>query len=157
MAEYKVGEKVRGYGVRTGALYTGTVVPKSAHHLLGAESRILIETANGVKARPERYANIKNVERITEVSNYRYVENLVGPKPKPVEEPTHPTPWTNSGRRVLDSNGKVVLVVEKGNFNVGDYNKDLNMAPAYELARVIAEAVSEKYAAPKVEDSKSPF
>lgn len=155
MAKYKVGEKVRGYGIRTGNLYTGTVITDWAS-TPGSECYIKIETQDGQKVHPGRQANIKNVERITEVSNHRYVENLVGPKPEPVEEPTHPTPWTNLGRRVLDSNGKVVLVVEKGNFNVGDYNKDLTMAPAYELARVIAEAVSEKYAM-KVEDSKSPF
>jgi len=94
-----------------------------------------------------------NLEGIEEMS---YVKNLVGPKPEPVQEPKFPTPWTSDGSNVLDANRKVVLKVRTGGYIQSEYVKDLPMAERYELAKVIAAAVTQFYAK-TVEDSKSPF
>jgi hypothetical protein len=91
-----------------------------------------------------------NLERVEEMS---YVKNLVGPKPEPVQEPKHPTPWTSKGRDVLDANGSVIFRVQ----HRGAYNNDVSMSEAYDLARIVAEAVTAKFAQAKVQDSPSPF
>jgi len=150
--KFKSGDRVRGTGIVSGTRYEGTVVPvRSSIYGLpeGAETHIKVtKVISGSGQSVGNGAYINNVERIEEMA---YVKNLVGPKPEPVQEPKHPTPWASSGRDVRDANGNAVLRVTTRN------TRDLvPMDQAYELARVIAEAVSEKFAS-KAEDSPSPF
>lgn len=87
---------------------------------------------------------VSNLERINEVSR-----ELVGPKPKPLEEPEHPTPWSYTGNLLLDANGKKITRLAKGD----PYNS-LSLVKAELLAKVIVEAINEKY---KVEDAPTPW
>lgn len=81
--------------------------------------------------------------------------SVVGPKPEPVPEPTHPTPWRTKGRRILDANGKVVFIVKQTSDTAEGLPHDIGMTLSYELARVVAEAINAQYRT--VESSKSPF
>lgn len=95
-----------------------------------------------------------NLERIEEMT---YNKNLVGPKPEPVQEPKHPTPWRYSGRRILDANGGVVFIVRQTARTEAGMVLDIDMSTVYELARVVTDAVNEKFAPSKAQDSPSPF
>jgi hypothetical protein len=95
-----------------------------------------------------------SLEGIEEV--VAYVKNLIGPKPEPVQEPKFPTPWTSDGSNVLDANRKVVVKVQYGGYGQGEFSANLPLSERYELAAVIAKAVTEFYKA-KAEDSDSPF
>lgn len=85
-----------------------------------------------------------------------YVKNLIGPKPEPLKDPTFVAPFHSDGRNVVDANDKVVTRVQFGGYGTGTFRSELSMAEGYELARVIAVALSE-YFSKKVEDSESPF
>lgn len=89
---------------------------------------------------------VSNLERINEVASTR---NLVGPKPKPLEEPEHPTPWSYSGNLILDANRNKVMRVGKG-----DPYGTLSPTKATLLASAIVEAMNEKY---KEEDAPAPW
>lgn len=77
------------------------------------------------------------------------VRNLVGPKPKPLEEPEHPTPWSYSGNRIFDANAKHVMRVGKG-----DPYGTMSLQTATLLAAAIVEAINEKH---KEEDGPAPW
>lgn len=87
-----------------------------------------------------------NLERIEEVTNYN---NLVGPKPEPVREPEHPTPWVRQGRVILDANGVQVLKVSKSS----EY-QSIPLDKAYKLTQALVDAVNGKFSK---EDAPSPF
>lgn len=97
---------------------------------------------------------VSNLERINEVP---YANNLVGPKPEPVKEPKFVTPFRHDGRNIVDANRRVVLNIRYGGYILDTYRTELPMAEACELARLIAEALTEKFAPAKVADSESPF
>ena len=89
-----------------------------------------------------------DLERVEDMSS----TTLVGPKPEPAKEPQHPTPWKAEGRRILDANGREVFRIRSK-----AASDEVPMAVAYELARVVANAVSAKFAPAAVKDSDSPF
>jgi ribosomal protein L35AE/L33A len=154
MAGFQIGEEVQGEGVNSGALYKGRVIRKYGN--FGGECKIRITEIigdRGIGQRVGTEANIKNVQRSSEVA---YVSNLVGPKPEPTPEPKFVTPFRSDGSNVVDANGKIVIRIQYGGYTPNAYRSELPMAERYELARLVAEAPSEKFAA-KVEDSKSPF
>lgn len=149
-----MGEEVTGEGVNSGAIYKGKVIRPYPKYDDGSECKILItEVISGIGQKAGSEANIKNVKRSNEVA---YVNNLVGPRPEPAKEPEFVTPFRADGRNVVDANGKVVFRVQFGGYRTNGYREELPMAKGYELARLAAEALSEKFAKP-VEDSKSPF
>jgi hypothetical protein len=152
MAKFQVGDKVRGIGINSRAVYQGVVVSTRAT-VHGADAMIKVTKVEQGFGQPVgSEANISNVERIEEMT---YVKNLVGPKPEPVQEPKHPTPWTFKGRDVLDANGKVIFRIQvRGMYN--NNNNDVPMADAYELATIVARSVNAKFGK-KAEDSPSPF
>lgn len=89
-----------------------------------------------------------NLERIEEMTNYN---NLVGPKPEPVKEPDHPTPWRRQGRVIIDANGVQVLKVRESS----EY-ETIPTEKAFRLASVLVDAVNALFPASK-EDAPSPF
>lgn len=156
MGTLSLGDTVEGIGIGSGARYRGKLTEfprpgRKSHRILVTQVNQRVVGA----ARPGSYASIINVKRVQEKS-VAYVKNLVGPRPEPVQEPKFVTPFRSEGRRVIDANGRVVYMIQYGGYAEGQYRSELSMAEAYELARVSAEALTEKYAA-KVEDSKSPF
>jgi hypothetical protein len=154
MAKFEIGDKVRGIGLSSKAEYEGTVV-RNEIPLYGAEASVLIKKVVSGYGQPVgTTAFVTDVERIQEMA---YVKNLVGPKPEPIQEPKHPTPWRYSGRRILDANGGVVFIVRQASRTESGPVFDIDMSTAYELARVVTDAVNEKFAPAKVQDSPSPF
>lgn len=156
MTVLSVGDRVSGNGIGSGTYYEGVLVafpgPGRKSH------RILVKKARELKAgsaAPGNYASVINVKKL-EDNQVTYVNNLIGPKPKPVEEPKFVAPFESDGRNVVDANRKVIFRVQFGGYRVGGYRAELPMAESYELARIVAEALSEKFAKP-VEDSKAPF
>jgi hypothetical protein len=156
MAEYELGDTVQGFGIGTGSRYEGTVVRVETFRCCARVlvTKVLSGDPKAGTASIGTYATLSNV---TKVEQMKYVKNLVGPKPEPVEEPTHPTPWTSDGRNVLDANRNVVVRVQFGGYNLNSYREEQPMPVAFELARTIAEAMNEKHAPAKVADSASPF
>lgn len=151
-----VWDLVSGNGIGTGTYYEGVLVsfprPGRKSH------RILVTKARELKAgstAPGSFASVVNVKKL-EDNQVTYVKNLVGPKPEPVEEPKFVAPFESDGRNVVDANRKVVFRVQFGGYTTNGYRSELPMAEAYELARLAAEALSEKFAKP-IQDSKSPF
>ena len=155
MEKFKVGETVQGIGINSGAWYEGVVVGQPVMVNAGSKIRItkVLDNNGGSGQKVGSEANIKNVKRSNEMA---YVKNLVGPRPEPVEEPKFVAPFRSDGRNVVDANLKVVFRIQFGGYLTNQYRSELPMAEAYELARLAAEALTEKFAAP-VEDSKSPF
>ena len=153
MEQFKAGDRVRASGISSGARYEGTVI-RTGGRMFGAEALITItDVIKGKGQLVGTDAYVDQVERIEEMSQTPYVKNLVGPKPEPVQEPAHPTPWTSDGSNVLDANGTVVIRIVLGGYRAG-HRSELPIGHRYELARLIAEAVTEKFEA-KV--SQSPF
>lgn len=156
MTVLSVWDRVSGNGIGTGTYYEGVLVsfprPGRKSH------RILVKKARELKAgsaAPGSFASVINVKKL-EDNQVMYVNNLVGPKPEPVQEPKFVAPFGSDGRNVMDSNGKVVFRIQFGGYRPNSFRSELPMAEAYELARLAAEALSEKFAKP-IQDSKSPF
>ena len=82
--------------------------------------------------------------------------NLIGPEPKPVQEPKFVAPFRADGRNVIDKNRRVVFRINFGDYMISSFRTELPASTAFELARVVADALTEKYAE-KTEDSPSPF
>lgn len=155
MSTLSLGDTVEGIGVGTGTRYRGKLVGfprpgRKAHRIL---VKWVSQDVVG-SIRPGACASIINVRKVEE--EVTYVKNLIGPKPEPVEAPTFVAPFKSDGANVVDANGKVVTRVQFGGYTEGTYRLELPIAHKYELARVIAEALTEKFAR-RVEDSKSPF
>jgi hypothetical protein len=154
MERFNPGDKVRGIGLNSRALYEGTVMDPEYRKLYGAEAIIKVtKVVKGFGQTVGTEVNVINVERIEEMP---YVKNLVGPKPEPVQGPKFPTPWTSDGSKVLDADRKVVVKLQYGGYSEGEYTAQLPLHERYDLAKIIAAAVTQFYAQ-KVEDSKSPF
>lgn len=152
MTEYKLGEKLRGTGHMTGSRYEGTVVGTGSAY--GPKIQITKnEDYPDTGSAPGRFAYIKNIERIEDMS---YTKNLIGPKPEPVQEPKFVTPFRSVGRDVVDANDRVVFKVRNGGHKLGSFSQELPMDQAYDLAKVMAEALNEKFET-KVKDAPSPF
>lgn len=66
---------------------------------------------------------------------------LIGPKPEPVAEPATPTPWSASGEYVYDVNGRRILMVD---------GSGLTGMEDRAIARLVVEAINEKYGPSKV-------
>lgn len=154
MSTLSIGDLVEGTGIGSGARYRGRLVefprPGRKSH------RILVTWINQPVAgsiRPGGCAGILNVKKVE--NQMAYSTNLIGPKPEPVQEPKFVAPFRNEGRNIVDANRRVVTRVTVGGHKLTDLRQDLPMNEAYELARLFAEALSEKFG--KVEDSKSPF
>jgi hypothetical protein len=129
---------------------------------LNGKTGVVIRTLTGGDPRRKRVVLYLDGRMTTSYTSHleriemAYVTNLVGPKPEPAKEPTHPTPWTSDGANIIDANGNVVTRVQFGGYRQGSYRSEQPMATKYELARVIAEAVSKFYEV-KAEDAQSPF
>jgi hypothetical protein len=125
-----------------GQLGTVVQVPplKSAWSMSLPDTRMTYVQIDG-KRHPYGYFTF-NLERIETVTN------LVGPKPEPVKEPTHPTPWKAQGKVILDANGVQVLKVQMRS----EYN-NIPLYVAVELADVITKAVNKYFE----KDTPSPF
>lgn len=156
--EPPIGTRVRyeslGNHPRNGK--TGTVVSSVRRSNLGPDVQGLVSVEFDHDSRTVG-CYVHNLERITEEMT-RYNKNLVGPKPKPVQEPEHPTPWRSVGRRVIDANDQVVFLVENGNFpneGLSGGPKNLSMSRAYDLAAIVADGVNKLHEGTK--DSPSPF
>lgn len=118
------------------------------------EHRNLVKVKFGGKPTP-RACYVSNLERIEEVASNLYTENLIGPKPEPVKDPKFVAPFQAKGPNVVDSNGRVVTKIQFGGHLVGQIVADLSMQERYDLAKIFAEALNEKYA--KKSDAPSPF
>lgn len=129
---------------------TGVVLDQAKEIYTPSGRKMAIVQFDSDKCKMRCY--VSNLERI----EMPYVKNLVGPKPEPVREPKFPTPWTSDGSNVLDANRKVVIKLRNGGYAPGEFSSELPMAERYELAQVIAKAVTEYYKT-KAEDSQSPF
>lgn len=153
MSTISLGDLVEGNGVSTGTLYRGTLTSFARP---GYRARITVTEVKEAKvgsADPGSSASITNMRKVEEMA---YVKNLVGPKPEPVQEPKFVAPFKSDGRNVIDANRNVVARITHGGYPAAGYRVELPMAEAYELARLFAEALTEKFAT-KAEDSKSPF
>lgn len=117
------------------------------------EHRNLVKIKFDDKPTP-RACYVSNLERIEDMAVMRN-SNLIGPKPEPVKEPKFVGPFRSIGRHVVDANSKVVVKVQFGGHREGGFSEQLPMDEAYDLATVIAEALTEKFS--KKEDSSSPF
>lgn len=154
MSSIIVGDLVTGTGISSGTKYEGIVLSQASP---GFNTRIKVTKVKevvGNRLSAPSYANIINVKKVEE--NMSYVSNLVGPKPEPVQEPKHPTPWSASGRDIIDANGNRVLRIQFA--SAPDTRQDhlIPMAEAYELARVIKDSVNALHGK-VVKDSPSPF
>lgn len=147
--ELKTGDYVRGTGSRSDAVYTGFISGKPT--IPSATARILVHTKSGEIQHRSKYADIKNVERIEEVSN---VNAMVGPKPEPVSEPQFVTPFRSDGRAIVDANKRVVFRIESGDYMLGSAPRQVLVHDAYRLADMVAEAMNEKFGK---KEAPSPF
>lgn len=146
MAEFKLGERVQGIGISTGAAYEGRIV---------IDKNLSRDRGTDVGANPGYFATIELVKKVESMA---YVNNLIGPKPEPVQEPKFVAPFRSDGRNVLDANRTVVLRIRDGGYTTGSFQRELPMAEAYELAQVVAEVLTAKFAkTTTVEDSPRPF
>lgn len=159
MPEFNVGDLVQGNGVSTGARYEGLV--RRPSFLENGETYITItrnisrERGTEVGGDPGKFASINNVKKVETVLKH---SDLVGPVPEPVKAPKHPTPWKQSGRDIVDANGRVVVRLSQGDYlDIGFGGTHLDDGSAFKLAEVISEAVNAHFGGSKVEDSKSPF
>lgn len=154
MSTISVGDLVEGTGVSTGTKYQGVLLSLARS---GYNPRIQVTKVKEAKVGSAEVGSCASIVNMRKVEYMSYSKNLVGPKPEPVQEPKFVTPFRSQGRNVIDANGTVVVRIERGGYAIGTVVRgELGMAHAHELARLFAEAVTEKYAA-KVEDSKSPF
>lgn len=111
MVQFKEGDKVRAIGVPSETEYEGTITfAEAARTEAGATHKILVTKI--VKAGPGacragNVVNVKNVERITEVStNQNPHPDLIGPAPKPVAGPRFKPPFKAVSDSVQDSTGR---------------------------------------------------
>lgn len=154
MGTISLGDTVTGEGQGSGTVYEGVVLSLAQP---GTNPKIRVtkirtpKVGSAIIGRPVYITNMKKVE-----NQMQYVKNLIGPKPEPVKEPKFTAPFRADGRNVLDSGGKVVVRVQFGGYTTAAYRSELPMAEAYELAGVIARALTEKYEV-TVKDSNSPF